>query len=470
MPDYQTIRSYLVGLGYKVDEVSSRKFEDALKRSSVMAERFAKGAVKDFTLVGGTFAAAAAAVVAGTAAMATSVANQDLQYQLLARRMFMTTDAVRKMDFATKALGYTLPEIIFGPKELQERYHILIQDETRMLGMLGGDQGETAFRRIRDIEFQFTRLEPAIKIFGMRLTEDIINKMFGGTESLEVRMKQFVDWFESPSGFVRISDKISNVLVPAFEKMGRWAASIFSDKNINWVVNVTTKVADDTGLLKQFVGSDNKLGKIWDKDKSFSENMSIWGDAFGLGTSKDELIGKAAYWAKQHGADAKGVSEFQALIDQETGGKWNINAQNPRTHAFGLGQVMPNNWPAGRNGGDPDTQLDVAAGIFFGNLDRRKGDYYKAGKDYYGWGKAGPGEPTPDEYYKQWQDRVNKFSGSSATVQPQAYHSNMGGVTIHINQPNATKEEIQRAVKDGINEHETSKAQQMFARAQGAYA
>jgi hypothetical protein len=134
---------------------------------------------------------------------------------------------------------------------------------------------------------------------------------------------------------------------------------------------------------------------------------------------------------------------------------------------------MPKNWPAGKQGGSIDDQLAVAASIFFGNLKGRKGNVKDALHDYYGWGTPGPGEPTFEEYYSQWQQKYNKWRSdplTGGTLQNQAYHSDMGGVTINITSPNATPEQIKKAVKEGIDAHVKLTASRSFASRQGTYA
>jgi hypothetical protein len=450
--NYESVRSYLIGLGWKIDESSEKKFENALKRSAVMTERYAKGAIKDFTMVGGAFAAAAAGVVAGTVAMATSVANQDLQYQLLARRMFMTTDVVRKMDFATKALGVTLPEIIFGPPELQGRYHTLIQDETAMLKLLGGDQGESAFRRIRDIEFQFTRLEPALKIFAMKLTEDVINKMFGGTESLEMRMKNFVDWFESPAGFVKLSDQFSNVLAPAILKAGH---------ALGWLWDKMVGVA---GFVSQW--SDNTKGITTSPSPSgnkYEEEGRKQFGPYGLGRMKELLSGHNYI---QEIIDAAKKYNIPPSLLMAIGGKEsNLNPFAPMGGKGEIGefQLLPSTIEQLKKLGiitDPyDPSQNILGGAYW--LQSRPGKTWEDKvKSYNGSGAAA--DRYRDDVMKRWH--------SDPLYQPQSYHSNMGGVTINIAGTNAHPEQIQRAVRDGMDEYHRKRAVQMFARSQGTYA
>jgi hypothetical protein len=446
MASRNVIQEYLVGLGFAVDAVSLRKFEDSLKRTGVAAEKFAKTMAIDFTVAGGAVISALAAVGAGTVALATNVARQDLQFQIFARRMFMDVDAARSMKIALDALGYSIAEIYWGPPELGERYRQLILDQTNMIKIMGGDTGERAFRKIRDIEFQFTRMGPELVIFSRKLTEDLVIKLFGSMDNLENKLKSFNSWFQA--NIPAIADKISNVLVPAFKKL----------------FDVAVSAGDALVKDFQFLTSPNKGSLLWDKDKSFNQNL----DDF-LGSNKDEAVGKAAAISRPYGP--QGMAEFLALIQQESG--FNPNAQNTRTGAFGLGQVMPKNWPAGKQGGSIDDQLAVAASIFFGDLKKRKGNVKDALHDYYGWGKPGPGEPTFEEYYGQWQQKYNKWRSdplTGGTLQNQAYHSDMGGVTINITSPNATPEQIKKAVKEGIDAHVKLTASRSFASRQGTYA
>lgn len=470
MPNYQTITSYLVGLGFEIDTRSERYFNDALKRGAIAVEKFSKGAVKDFALVGGTFVTTAAALTGATLDMMGGFAKQDLNFQLYARRMLMGTEAAKKMKIATDALGYSLEEIIWGPPELAERYRQLIADQTKMMEYLGGDRGEQAFRQIRDIQFQFTRMGPALQYFGMRLTEDILNKLSGSPQSLEERLKGFVDWFESPEGFVKISDKMATTIVPMLKAVGGLMERIFTVKHVEWVVNVVTNGADRLSKLYDWMTSDNRWSKLWDSDKSFSSNLSTFGDAFGLETSKTDIMGKAKREAEKYGLGPASVAEFLALLQQES--NFNPNAQNARTGAFGLGQVMPNNWPLGKNGGSVDDQLAVAASIFFGNLKKRKGDAALALHDYYGWGKAGPGEPTFEQYLEQWQGKYNNWMKDPMITggpefQPNAYK--VPDVTVNVTRTVASEEDIRRAVKSGVEEAQRNQSRLLTMQSQGTF-
>jgi hypothetical protein len=484
MANKNVMREYVVQLGFAVDAPSQRRWEDALKLSSVKTERFAKDLTLGFAAAGAAFGALATTVTAGGLTMMNSLAKQDLSYQLLARRMFMGTESARKMQIALDTLGLSLQDVIFGPPEVQERYRTLIEDQDRMMKSMGGFANmETSMRRVRDVAFEFTRMGPELTAFGVALTEDVLNKLTGRPESLEERLKEFNTWFQSPEGFVKIADRISSVIVPAFSKLWDIAEKVFTKRNVEWTVNVITKaggkVSADIDFFRQLFTQGAGTAFGWDPSKSALGNINSIGNMMATGSpsglSHSELIGRAAEAAKKHGADAQGVADFLALIEQES--DFNPNAQNARTGAFGMGQVMPKNWPTGRQGGDPDAQLDVAAGIFFGNLNREHGDARKALNDYYGHGTPGPGEPTFDQYYGQWLGKQKRWAGDpltnptgTATYQPQAFHQtiNVGGV--HVTQANASPEQISKAVQEGIDKAARLEATRYYASVQGSYA
>lgn len=497
--NYETIKSYLVGLGFAVDDLSARKFAEALKRTAVSVDKFVDTSAKGFAVVGGAFVTATAAVAGATVGLMSSVAKQDLGFQILARRMLMTTEATRKMKLATDALGYSLPEILFGPPELRERYNQLIQDQTRMLQFFGSDQGEHAFRTIRDIQFQFTRMGPALQMFGMRLTEDIINKLTGTPMSLENRLKQFVDWFEGPSGFVRISDKISGVIVPAFNLLakaasGVWSGMFGSSTDPNAPVtkfglntlgtalpptlgNMNT-LAPNKGLWETLKSTKpSTWAGLWDTNKSVAENLR---DLLGTNSlTRNEIIGDIIKRGKTSGHTAM----LLALAQQES--SFNPGAVESDTGAFGLGQILPQNWPRGLTMSSPEDQIKAMDQILTQNLARHHGNLREALNDYYGHGKPRPGQPTFDQYYDQFMQKYQRWqtdpsvtgkipgvgwSGSGdPSLRPQAYNSGDTHVTVHIERVSATADEVRKAVREGVAEADKERARRMITRAQGAY-
>lgn len=177
--------------------------------------RAAGGMSRDFTLAAGAIGAALTSVVAGTAALMDNVSQADLGYQVFARRMFMSADAAKQLKIATDALGYSLEDIIWGPKELGDRYRQLIKDQQQMSRGLGGEDFETQMRKLRDLRFEFTRFKVEIQYAAMGLTRLLSRALFGDDDALLKKLRAFNAWFIE--NLPQISQKISQHLLPALK-------------------------------------------------------------------------------------------------------------------------------------------------------------------------------------------------------------------------------------------------------------
>jgi hypothetical protein len=477
-------------------------------------EKYAMGAAKDFTLVGASFIAATAAVTGGTIKMMESVAKQDLGFALYARRMFMGEAAAKKMKIATDALGYSLEDILWGPRELGDRYRRLVQDQTKMMELLGPGF-EAKMYGLREIGFQFDRMGVAVQYFGMRLTEDILDKMFGGSQSLQQRLKGFVDWFESKDGFVRISDTVSGIIAPAFLMLGHaiekmwdtakgvaeWVSHNPKEGTFGMRSGFRFKEAQPQSSLARSVdripggsllapGVDPLL--VWLKTQSPSKSSwldslkRIPGFAGGLSSVERSIPTDKYRLLLQQYAKQYGVPEGLALAEasKESG-------MNPFPHVgsrgeLGMMQLMPATvealqkmWP----GFDPnDPEQNIKGGMY--TLSHKPGKTWEEKiRRYNGRGKAA--EDYRDDVMKRWQDydlmlgnKKGDFNfrtppAMGPLISPMAYHpaptTNMGGVTINIQQPNATPEQIKSAVRDGIEEHAKLAAVRSYAQRQGAF-
>src|SRR6185312_16234651 len=94
------IKSYLVELGFKVDNRQLSQFNEGLKKAANIAGEAVGKIGKGFLIAGATVTGVLASIAAGTIGLMDHIANADLDIQMLARRMFLSTDATRKMKAA----------------------------------------------------------------------------------------------------------------------------------------------------------------------------------------------------------------------------------------------------------------------------------------------------------------------------------------------------------------------------------
>ena len=214
--DVSVIKSYLVSLGFKIDNPSKNAFDEALRTATAGVGKFAGTMAKDVTEAGALVVGALTAIATATVGMMYETAKSDLQFQILGRRMYMTTNAAKEMKIALNALGVDVQDVIWGPKEIGQRYHQLLQDQKELSAALGPDF-ETQMFRIREIGFQFDRLRVAAQYFVMALTKDISKALTGDEDGLLNTLKGWVKWFKD--NIPELASKFSTYLVPVLRDM-----------------------------------------------------------------------------------------------------------------------------------------------------------------------------------------------------------------------------------------------------------
>lgn len=468
MAKLETIKSYLVSLGFSVSHGELRNFNDTLKQVTQDVERVAGGMAKGFAAAGVTIAGVFAGIGVGVLDLMNNTARADLGFQVFARRMYMSTEAAKQMKIATDALGYSLEDIIWGPKELRDRYGTLIEDQRRMQAGLGGNF-ETQMRRIRDVRFEFTRLGVEVEYFGMQLTKSLMDKLFGGADSLDKRLDQLNRWFQA--NIPQIADKLSSTLAPIMTQLGGIADKLFTKKNLDWIVNVTVKGLENLNALLGWLQSDNKFSNLMPESGSINKTLNNF-----FGTSKDDNIGRIMKAAQAQGLD---VSHVLALFEQESG--FRADAVGPLTRngkqAFGLGQLMPDKIPAGADPFDPDTNISLTIGIIKQLLAKNRGNWQGVMNDYYGHGQPMKGQPSFDQYWKQYSEKEKIWEQQNrprgfGKYDPSSYQGgvDIGGVTVHVANSNAHPQEIAQAVIRAIDEKMHRRTQDNLTQLTGVYA
>ncbi|MDQ2763044.1 MAG: hypothetical protein M3Y22_06000, partial [Pseudomonadota bacterium] len=192
--DIEVLKSYLVSLGFAVNQPQLRTFDLALKDAAGMVESRTVGVLKDVFKWQAALTGAFTGVAAGVVAMADHVAMADQKYRLLGLRMFMTQESARKLSIGLDALGASLEEIAWDP-ELHAHFLELADDQDRMAKNLGGSFAQT-MRSIRDLRFEFTRLKVAGEYLSMQFVAALFQKLGLTVGDVQSKLEDFVRWFE----------------------------------------------------------------------------------------------------------------------------------------------------------------------------------------------------------------------------------------------------------------------------------
>jgi hypothetical protein len=459
------MNEYLVALGWQVNQGELRKFTEALRHMSEQVERYTNnefyGIVPKFAKAGAMITGVLASIAAGTVGLLAHTAKADLDFQVLARRMFMTGDAAKQMKIATDALGYSLEDIIWGPPELRRRYATLIEDQRKMQSGLGPDF-EKQMLMIRDIGFEFTRFEVELQYFAMNFAKSMSKALFGDENALLPKLREFNDYFQQH--MPEIADKITSKLVPAL-KQGweilkdvwdvvqkiygafKWMYETFGAKTLGGAV-VGGYLGGPMGAVAGgFMGAVATATDDWTKR---APNPMV---AAGQVTQY-KLLAKVL--ARKYGVDP---SVFASLIQQESG--WNPNATNKDTGAFGLGQFMPGNMHMyGMNAGIPEQNLEMSAHYLGDLLKKYHGDWNQVLKEYGGFSTKDP------------SGYINSIMGG-AKLHPSSFSTGGGGgttVNVNVANSNASAQEIASTVERTLDARDKRVNQRLAVQLSGAYA
>lgn len=207
------IDEYLIKLGAAVDASGMARFHQALREASAVAESSAAS-------IAGAFFKAQTEVVSGLAAiggaalgLVDKVAMADQQYRLFALHMYMSKDAARGLKIAMDALGEPLENLAWDA-ELRARTHQLILDQRAMAP--NGDF-DAQMRKIRDVRFEFTRMEVELQLLGMHVVQDFMRALGVGPDELLAKLRGFNNWVTH--NLPMISDKIVTLFMPVWNDL-----------------------------------------------------------------------------------------------------------------------------------------------------------------------------------------------------------------------------------------------------------
>ena len=151
----EIIRSYLVELGFEIDNAALTKFKSAIDALSQLVQDKTMGMAKAYVSAAAEIVTALATVGVATASLFDKIAQADLGYQKYALHMYMAGDAAKQLKIVTDAMGESLEDIRWMP-QLHEMFGRNMADAARMEPPKDA-KGQLEY--IRDIRNEFTRLK-----------------------------------------------------------------------------------------------------------------------------------------------------------------------------------------------------------------------------------------------------------------------------------------------------------------------
>ena len=188
----ETIKSYLLSLGFAVDTSSYNKIQSVMKELDKKVEASTSGMTKNYIQAGSAVVSVLASITAATVTLVDKVGQADLSYQKFALRMYMSVDAAKKMKIAQDALGESLEDIAWNP-ELRGRMQALYGDQDIMRSKQPKDM-ESQMRYIRDIRFEFTRLKVEATYGLQQVGYYILQNLAGPIGASKWNLTRLNDW------------------------------------------------------------------------------------------------------------------------------------------------------------------------------------------------------------------------------------------------------------------------------------
>jgi hypothetical protein len=186
----ETLKSYLVSLGFQVNNAEFNKMSQALTDMTKLVQTTTDSMLKSFTVASVGIAGVMMTTTAAIAGMIDKVAQLDLEYQKLALHMYTSTENAKQFKIVTSAMGENINDIAWVP-ELSQRYTALMQQSKQM--ETPGD-AEAGVKKVRDIRFEFTRMKVEI-MYGLQWIEYYLIKYLGGPlDIIENKLKSVNDW------------------------------------------------------------------------------------------------------------------------------------------------------------------------------------------------------------------------------------------------------------------------------------
>lgn len=305
------LKSYLVSLGFQVDNASFNKSQQSVKAMDKAVEGFAGNTVKNFATAGTAVASFFVAANIGIAKYMQGLAKADLQNEMFARRMWMSKENAVAYKNALSALGAEQQDLYLSP-ELLERFKEL-RSQASML--TAPDEYNDQMKQIRNITFEFQRLKLestyAMQWVGYYLSKylakpisDIKKMMKDLNDSISKNMPSWTkDVAQVLSWIVRLGSSgvwaiqklfhAMDELSPKTKVAGSAILGLFALMRmgpIGWMIaGLTTLLLllDDYKTYSE--GGDSLFGSEWEKLDNFKKTLEDDGTFSGFQKSLDDI-------------------------------------------------------------------------------------------------------------------------------------------------------------------------------------
>ena len=250
---------YMIRLGTSVDAAGLSRFHNALHEARQAVDSNMQSMVGAMLKTSTELVSGFAAIGGAAIGLADKVAIADQNYRLFAMHMYMQKDAARSLKITLDSLGEPMENLMWDP-ELRERSKQLIADQKAMATDMDFD---AQMRKIRDVRFEFTRMEVEVKYLGMHVVTDFMKALGMGPDDLLKKLRQVNAWI------IKHMPEISATIVKYFKPIWKDIVTIMKD-----VGHVFQDFATVFNNVVAMISGDKALQGVATFDK-FAHSVSI---------------------------------------------------------------------------------------------------------------------------------------------------------------------------------------------------
>lgn len=307
----ETIKEYLVSLGFSVDKSSYDNTEKAIEGIGKVVNNFATGAMRIFGQASMAMAAFATTAAVGMTKFLAGLGNQEIQMEILSRQLWTTQQQAMAFNATLKALGANLQELYLSPTLMQqyEKLHAVAEQM-----QTPGDY-QQQIQMVQDLQLQFRQLRleayyslqwvgyyfikymsgPITRVTNVlqAINDAIVKNMPTWTKQVAQVMVSFV---QAGQYIVQALTSVWNWLRNLAQYVPQWAkvvgmalaALAISNPFFRMITALSTLILLFDDFETYLHGGNAMFGPFWAQLVQFFDHISKDGD--GLKTLKDAVL------------------------------------------------------------------------------------------------------------------------------------------------------------------------------------
>lgn len=247
----ETIKDYLVSLGFSVDKNSYNEATKSMDEAGKSVAKFAGGAVTKFAMAGIAVTSFAATAIVGIAKFLDGLGQASIKNEMLARQMWITEQNAMAFNSTLKAMGVSLQDLYLSPT-LMSQFQQLRKEANNLQAPA---EYKNEIQLIQSISFEFKRMK------------------LEATYALQWIGYYFIKYMSGPILQIKLTlSEINNIIIktmPSWTKVVAQVMSWFAQFGITTVraIKDVARVFEDIGdkiprNLKLIGGAIAALGLI----------------------------------------------------------------------------------------------------------------------------------------------------------------------------------------------------------------